>query len=204
MKKHGDAQDAKKKEKEKSVQEQAEKKEDKNTQPPQLSKEEVEALILKAQELDVFKDKFIRSAADFENAKKRLTKEREDFFKYALEDTISSLLPVLDNFDRALVHLDESDNKVKPIRDGFLLIQKQLLATLSDRGLKRIEVLEKPFDPHSQEAVAHVVDESKPEGTVVEEVLTGYELNGRLIRAAKVKVSDKQAKDEQSPSEGKA
>jgi len=155
----------------------------------EISKEAHEALLKNAKELETLRERFLRSAADFENAKKRLTKERADFFKYALEDVVLSLLPILDNFDRALVHLDEEDDQSKALRDGFLLIQKQLIQLLSERGLKRIESIDQTFDPHVHESIADVEVEGKKDGVIVEEVMVGYELNGKLLRPAKVKVA---------------
>ena len=156
----------------------------------QIGRTEHEELLRKAEEFSQIQDRLLRSAADFDNAKKRLAKEREEFLKFALEGTIYDLLPTLDHFELAFAHLEENhDEKTKSIRDGFLLIQKQLISVLAERGLKRLETLGKPFDPHQHEAVGHVVSPEEPEGIVVEEVLAGYQLNGKLLRAAKVKVS---------------
>ncbi len=165
-----------------------------DTQTVEISRTDHEELLRKVSELEQLQDRLLRSAADFDNAKKRLTKEREDFLKFALEDTLHDVLPVLDHFELALGHLDASDEKAKSIRDGFLLIQKQLLTTFAQRGLKRLEALGKPFDPHLHEAVGHVVSQDKPEGVVLEEVLAGYQLNGKLLRPVKVKISAKEAK----------
>lgn len=159
----------------------------------QILKSEHEKLLTHSSELAEVRDRFLRSAADFENAKKRLAKERETFLKFALEGLVLELLPVLDNFERAVAHIETSDEKTKPVHDGFLLIQKQLFTALFEHGLKRVESIGKPFDPHLHEAVEHVISHDQPEGIVIEEVLPGYQLNGKLIRPAKVKVS---AKDE--------
>jgi molecular chaperone GrpE len=169
----------------------------------EISNHEYETFQKQAQELVELKDRFLRSAADFENAKKRLTKEREDFFKYALEDIILDLLHVLDNFERALNHVDQDDEKTKPIREGFLLIEKQLLSSLSERGLRRVETVGKPFDPELHEAVEHVICEDQAEGIVIEEVSSGYQLHGRLIRAPKVKVSAKKETEQPTGEEQK-
>lgn len=152
-------------------------------------RKEYEALLRKSEEFAQLQDRYLRSAADFDNAKKRLQKEREEFLKFALEGTIYELLPVLDNFDRALGHADLNDAKIKSLCDGFRLIQKQLIQSLTQRGLRRLEVLGKPYDPHAQEAMGYVILKDRPEGTVAEELVAGYELNGKLIRPAKVKLS---------------
>ena len=164
-------------------------KDSETSQTVQMIKAEYETLVKESKELAQVRDRYLRSAADFENAKKRLVREREAFFKYALEDVVFGLLPVMDNLERAIAHIEGSDEKMKPIRDGFVLIQKQLAQTLAERGLKRIEVIGKPFDPHIHDAVEHITETQEPEGTILEEVLVGYELNGKLIRPAKVKVA---------------
>src|SRR3989344_5360409 len=88
----------------------------------QISRSEYEELLKKAEEFAQIQDRLLRSAADFDNAKKRLAKEREEFLKFALEGTIYDLLPTLDHFELAFAHLEENhDEKTKSIRDGFLL-----------------------------------------------------------------------------------
>ncbi|MBI4358265.1 MAG: nucleotide exchange factor GrpE [Candidatus Omnitrophica bacterium] len=159
--------------------------------PVDISRAEYEELLRKAGEFRNLQDQLLRSAADFDNARKRLAKEREDFLKYVLEDLMLDLLPILDNFELALAHLPSDDEKAKPLREGFLLIQKQMLNVLTGRGLRRLEALGKAFDPHLHEAVGHIVVRDASEGIVVEEVLAGYQLNGKLIRPAKVKISAK-------------
>lgn len=163
---------------------------DSNSEIVEVNRPELEELKQKATEFAQLQDRLLRSAADYENAKKRLAKEREEFVRYALEDLIYQLLPVLDNFNYALSHIIGDDDKTCSMREGFLLIQKQLLQVLSERGVKPIEISAgKKFDPHKCEAVASIFDTHKPEGTILEEVQTGYELGGKLLRPAKVKIS---------------
>ena len=157
----------------------------------EISRAEYEELLRKVAEFAGLQDKLLRSAADFDNARKRLAKERDEFLKFALEDVIRDFLPILDHFEMAVAHIDPQDERMKALREGFLLIQKQLSSVLMERGLKKIETLGKPFDPHMHEAVGHIASSEKPEGTILEEVLAGYQLNGKLIRAAKVKISTK-------------
>ena len=133
----------------------------------------------------------LRSAADYENAKKRGVKEREEYFKYALEGFFYELLPVLDNFERALSHQTD-DPAQKSIWNGIELIRKQLIETLKAQGLVRLEVLKKPFDPHFHEAVEEMVSQAEPDHTIAQEVVAGYLLHGKLLRPAKVKVFVKQ------------
>ena len=160
----------------------------------EISRAEHEELLRKAGEFVQLQDRLLRSAADFDNAKKRLIKEREEFLKFALESTIHDLLPVLDHFELALAHLEVRDEKTKSIRDGFSLIQKQLRQVLTERGLKKVDSLGTSFDPHIHEAVGHIISPEKPEGIILEELLAGYQLNGKLLRPAKVKISTKEEK----------
>lgn len=173
-----------------------------NSEVVEISRPELEELKQKSSEFSQLQERLLRSAADFENAKKRLAKEREEFVKYALEDLIYQLLPVLDNFNFALSHMSGDDDKTRSMREGFLLIQKQLLQIVLEHGLKPIEISAgKPFDPHKQEAVGSVVDPNKPEGTILEEAQTGYELNGKLLRPAKVKISTHHKSQEEKAEE---
>ncbi len=139
------------------------------------------------------KDKLLRVCADFDNAKKRLAKEREEFVRFSSETMMRGLLPILDNFERAIVHADAAgEPKNSPLREGIILIKKQLADFLSQQGLVRMETAEKKFDPHVHEAIGHMESEEHPEETIVEEIEPGYLLNGRLLRPAKVRISRKQ------------
>ncbi len=155
----------------------------------EIGRGEYEELLRKAGEFSQIQDRLLRAAADFDNAKKRLNKERDDFFKFAMEGIVFDFLPVLDNLERALSHLDPKDEKTKSMADGFRLIQKQFVGVLGERGLKRLDTLGKTFDPHLHESIGCMVVKDKPEGLIIEEMLAGYELNGKLIRPAKVKVT---------------
>lgn len=139
------------------------------------------------------KDKMLRAFADFENAKKRLAKEREEFVRFSNETMMRGLLPILDNFERAIAHADAAGEPANsPLREGVLLIKKQLADFLVQQGLSRIESVGKPFDPHVHEAMGHVETEEHPDETVVEEYESGYLLKGRLLRPAKVRIARNQ------------
>ena len=131
------------------------------------------------------KDRYLRTLADFENFRKRTEREKNDFFKYALAGTIRELLPVLDNFDRALEHAEEGDDFHK----GVLMIYKQLASALEKAGVKVIEESGVRFDPNIHEAVVREEDPSVPSHTVVAVLQKGYFLHDRLIRPAMVKVA---------------
>jgi molecular chaperone GrpE len=137
------------------------------------------------QEMRDVHDRYLRTLADFENYRKRADREKADFFKYALAATIKDLLPVLDNFDRALEHAEEGDDFHK----GVLLICKQLFDVLQRHGVKPIDEAGVHFDPNIHEAVVTEEDPSLPAHTVVAILQKGYYLHDRLLRPALVKVA---------------
>ena len=155
-----------------------------------VKREEFEKLKETAQLCEEFKDKYLRAHAELDNARKRLIKEKEEYVKFANEDILSEILYVIDNFDRALEHMN-GRQKVESILDGIKMIQKQFHHLLERNGVKRIEALGKKFDPALHEAVEHIEAEEGKEGIVLEEIQAGYLLNDRLLRPAGVKVGKK-------------
>jgi len=133
------------------------------------------------------KDKFLRLFAEFENYKKRTTKERIDLFKTASEEVIVSLLPVLDDFERALLHI-EDDKEAEELRKGVLLIYTKLLTTLEKKGLAKIEVRQGDvFNADNHEAITQIpapTDDLK--GKIIDVVEKGYKLGEKVIRFPKV------------------
>ena len=158
--------------------------EDQKEDAVKLSKEEHHKLLEQAKELEAIRDKFLRTAADYDNARKRLAKEREEFVRFSQERLLRDLLPILDNFERALTHSEATDRSVAA---GVQLIWKQLLDILTAHGLKRLSSEGQPFDPHLHEAVDQVEEEG-PEGVVVKEIVPGYLLHDRILRPAKVRI----------------
>ena len=132
-----------------------------------------------------FKERYLRTLADFENFRKRAERERTDFFKYALAGTVKDLLPVLDNFERALDHAEEGDDFHK----GVLMIYKQLVDVLVKNGLKTIEESGVHFDPNIHEAVVREENPDLPNHTVAQILQKGYFMHDRLLRPALVKVA---------------
>lgn len=130
-------------------------------------------------------DRYLRTLADFENYRKRTDREKADFFRHALANTFRDLIPVLDNFDRALEHAEEGDDFHK----GVLLIYKQLFDVLQKAGLRSIDESDVPFDPNIHEAVVREENASVPSHTVVAILQKGYFLHDRLLRPALVKVA---------------
>ena len=131
------------------------------------------------------KDRYMRTLADFENYRKRADREKSDFYKYALQGVLKDLLPVLDNFDRALDHAEEGDD----FHRGVALIYKQLLDTLTKHGVKPINDAGVRFDPNIHEAVIREENPSVPSHTVTDILQKGYFLHDRLLRPAMVKVA---------------
>jgi molecular chaperone GrpE len=163
----------------------------------EVSAQEYEALKKKVEELEGLRQKFLLAAADYENAKKRNAREKDDFIKFSQERILKDLLPVLDNFDRAVGHANTANASASAYEDlrqnlntvisGVERVQKQLADILKRHGLKRIETAGQMFNPHLHEVVAHVPEEGK-EDQIVDELESGYTLHDRLLRAAKVRV----------------
>lgn len=152
---------------------------------PSTSDDEVAKL--KA-ELGEQKDKYLRLAAEFENYKRRSSKERLELIQTAGKDVISSLLQVLDDCDRAERQMQETNDPVQ-IKEGVQLVFNKLRKTLQTQGLKAMESLNTDFDVEKHEAITEIpVEDKKLKGKVVDEIEKGYYLNDKLIRFAKVVV----------------
>jgi molecular chaperone GrpE len=132
------------------------------------------------------RDRLLRTRADFDNFRKRVEREKADFFKYALGEIMRELLPVLDNFERALSARSDS---ASDILAGVELIYKQLYDCLAKAGLSPIDTAGGPFDPAIHEGVTREETAALPPHSVAEILQKGYMLHDRLLRAAMVKVS---------------
>lgn len=135
------------------------------------------------------RERYLRLQAEFENLKKRVEREKEDFYLHATASLVERLLPVLDNFDRAIAHATEDPATGGAFLDGVRLIHKQLLDELSRQGLRAIESVGEPFDPEHHEAVATEPRDDRDPGTVLMELQRGYFFRERLLRPALVQVS---------------
>ncbi len=134
------------------------------------------------------KDKYLRQAAEFDNYRKRVLKEKSELIQNGGESVIFSLLPIIDDFERALQNMKKSDDTAA-LKEGVELIYQKFMKTLESNGLKTIETKEADFNTDFHEAVAMIPapnDESK--GKVVDCVQKGYKLNDKVIRHAKVAV----------------
>jgi molecular chaperone GrpE len=167
---HGDIKHPKKKKEEKEIEELKKKLEEKE------------------KEAKEYYDRLLRAAADLENFKKRAAKDKEEWTKFANEDLIKSILPVIDNLERAVNHAEKVVDTGVMI-EGVRLTLKQILQTLNRFGLAPFESVGKPFDPSMHEAMLVVESDQHEPNHVVEEFQKGYLLNDRLLRPATVSVS---------------
>ncbi|MBI4335855.1 MAG: nucleotide exchange factor GrpE [Candidatus Omnitrophica bacterium] len=141
-------------------------------------------------EINTLKDKLLRLGAEFDNYKKRVQKERLELVKYAGESFVLELLHIIDNFERAFQAADKTRD-FKVLHQGVEMILREVQNFLKDKGVKKIVTAGEKFDPHRHEAVETLACADKPENLIIEELQSGYELNGKIIRPAKVKVSKK-------------
>jgi len=134
--------------------------------------------------------RYLRTQADFDNFRRRARTEKEEFAKYASQKLIEGLLPIVDNFDRA-VAASREQRDFESLAKGVEMIQRQLFTLLESEGLKSIEAVGQPFNPELHEAIMQVPAEDGGEsGVVVEELQKGYMLKEKVIRPAMVKVTE--------------
>ena len=141
----------------------------------------------------------MRLAAEFDNYKKRTTREFETLMQSASEDVIRDLLPILDGVGRALAHSEEGDTESDGFQEGVKMIMEQFPRVLHNRNLKEIETVGTPFDPNVHEALMQMPSEEYEAGVVADEVEKGYCLGEKVLRPAKVVVS--QGKSEETQKE---
>jgi len=163
----------------------------------EIPAQEYEALKKRVEELEGLREKFLHSAADFENAKKRNAREKEEFIKFSQERILKEMLPALDNFERALGHatsinISEANEatlreNLKGLTAGVQMVQKQIVDVLKKNGLTRLQTLGEKFDPHLHEVVGYVTEDGE-EDRILDELEAGYKLHDRLLRAAKVRI----------------
>ncbi len=161
---------------------------------------ELEALKAKAAKADENWDRFLRTAADLENFKKRAARERQESVRYANESLLKAMLPVLDHFEMALAAAGPTAPE-DAFRTGVTMICSQFKTALTEAGLEEIDAAGKPFDPNWHEAVAQLDSTEVPEGNVLQQMRKGYKYRDRLLRPATVVVARKPAP---APAEGEA
>lgn len=141
--------------------------------------------------LNQYKDQLLRKVADFENYKKRIENDYVNLVKFANEELLEKLLPVLDDFERSLKVKKSEDSMVdnESIIKGVELIFSKFKRILELQGVKSMEVIGQPFDPHLHDALLQIQTEEYPPHTVIQEVEKGYMLHDKVLRHAKVIVS---------------
>jgi molecular chaperone GrpE len=134
------------------------------------------------------RDQLLRTAADFDNYRKRARRDQDDERRRGRESLLKDLLPVFDNLERAVTHA-EGAPEAKAVSDGLRMVLKQFVDTLDRSGIKRVPTVGLPFDPTKHEAIQHLESTEHPAGVVLVEVQPGYAIGESLVRAALVVVS---------------
>ncbi|KGP73144.1 nucleotide exchange factor GrpE [Pontibacillus yanchengensis] len=140
------------------------------------------------QEKDETYQRLLRLQADYDNFRRRSQKERENDLKYKSQDLVEELLPIVDNFERAL-QTDVQDDSAKSFVEGMNMVYRQLKDALNKQGVEEIPAVGEEFDPNMHQAVMQVDDENYGSNVVVEELQKGYKLKDRVIRPSMVKVN---------------
>jgi molecular chaperone GrpE len=159
---------------------------DQDPQPEQADAQNNDPLEELRREKDTLQDRLLRTAAEFDNYRKRVERERRDLADYMKADILAEILPIVDNFERAL---QAPSSDTDSLRKGVELIHKQMLDFLRKRGVTAIEALGADFDPNFHQAVIHETSPLHREGEVIEELQRGYMLGDKLLRPAMVKVA---------------
>jgi molecular chaperone GrpE len=134
-------------------------------------------------------DRLLRVSAEFDNYKKRTTREMDDLRKFANESILKEILPVVDNLERALASTDPVDGSAQCFIEGIQMTHKEILKVFSQFGVKPVEALDQTFDPLFHQAIMQEETDEKPDNTVIKEMMKGYLLHDRLLRPAMVVVS---------------
>lgn len=140
-------------------------------------------------EHDVLRGQYMRIAADFDNFRKRQSRDQDDLKIQLTCSTLSEILPVVDNFDRARQQLDPQGEEAQALHRSYQGLYKQLVDVLKQLGVAPMRVVGQEFDPTLHEAVLREPSDAHPEDVVIEELQRGYHLNGKVLRHAMVKVS---------------
>ncbi len=157
------------------------KKKDKKAKTSELTAE-IEALKAEIKEKD---DRILRLAAEYENFRRRSREEKDATYEVAMADTVSEILPILDNLERAALYDDAAK-----VKEGLVMIEKSVAQVLSKLGIEEVGKVGETFDPNLHNAVLHVEDESYGEGEITDVFQKGYKKGGRIIRFAMVKTAN--------------
>jgi molecular chaperone GrpE len=179
-------------ESEENIEETAKENEDKDEKLIDKSEEKIAELEAQVKE---WHDKFLRKAAEFENYKRRTENDQFNLINYAAESFIIKLLPVVDDFERSLQHIDD-DHSTGAVKEGIKLVYEKLLKVLDEQGVKKMKVKGEPFNVDYHDALMQRKDDSVPPHTVLEEIEKGYLYRDKVIRHAKVIVSEETSTDD--------
>jgi molecular chaperone GrpE len=169
-----------------NIEETAERNEDKDEKLIDKSEEKIAELEAQVKE---WHDKFLRKAAEFENYKRRTENDQFNLINYAAESFIIKLLPVIDDLERSLLHIDD-ENNIDAVKEGIKLVYEKFLKVLDEQGVKKMHVKGEPFNVDYHDALMQRKDDSVPPHTVLEEIEKGYIYRDKVIRHAKVIVSE--------------
>jgi molecular chaperone GrpE len=153
-----------------------------------VSNEMFQATVQLAAQAAELKDRLLRAQAEWDNSRKRILKEKEDAVRYASENFLERLLPVLDNFEMGM-QAAQTATDAKSIAQGLEMVLAQFQQVLKDAGVEVVDAVGHPFDPHRHEALGHHESDEHPEGHVMMQMRKGYKLKDRLLRPASVFVA---------------
>lgn len=163
---------------------------DGETLPPSDQPQEVLAQLAALQsENEALRSQYMRIAADFDNYRKRQSRDQDDLRVQIACNTLSEILPVVDNFDRARQQLNPQSDEAQALHRSYQGLYKQLVDVFKQLGVSPMRVEGEPFDPNLHEAVMREPSDDHPEDVVIEELQRGYQLHGKVLRHALVKVS---------------
>ena len=167
-----------------------EKLENEQEELPLPSQNELKELRIKASKSEEYYERLLRQVAETDNLRKRLAKEKQDAIRYANESLIEQLLPTMDSFDMAISAANTSnENTIDSLKKGVEMVHGQLKRALEDTGLKEIDATGEIFNPALHEAISRKETNEAADGTVIEQIRKGYQLNERLVRPASVIVA---------------
>lgn len=195
-----------KKDKNQNVEDKISEQEESKSELPEQEEQTIDQSESKITELEAqlkeWQDKFLRKAAEFENYKRRTENDQFNLINYAAESFITKLLPVVDDFERSMEHIEDFENS-NAVKEGIKLVYEKLLKLLNEQGVKKMQTTGQPFNVDYHDALMQRKDNSVPPHTVLEEVESGYLYRDKVIRHAKVIVSeDSPSEENKIPTEG--
>ena len=159
-------------------------------EPATLNAEQLDQLKQRAAKADEHWERVLRTTADFDNYKKRAAREKQEAVKFANENLLQKLVPVLDTFDMALAAIQNGQTEsTQSLQTGISMVYQQLKSALVEAGLEEVDAAGKAFDPNLHEALSQKETSEVPEGQVVQQMRKGYKLRERLLRPASVIVA---------------